>query len=276
MQEYYHVSRACACSCSCVSIHISKYGIYGFCRRSTNHCSRVYFITKQRGHLQLALSLSGSSEDAYQTFFGISKKDFENSAIQASIERHKVGYHSHIKSIPHRNKLLLLLMDGPDKEIQEWYELEQKLDSDSLGLFPRKIHGSFVDGMIGFSFARKYKDDREKWEEVGNSMISRFQRWTESSEWNFANKLSLLLAERCFLQDDQENALKHYDKAIKASCDHRFLHEEGLANVAAAKCCLHYDKAKEGLVYYAKAKDCYRRWGANALVSMIDKKCSDL
>eukprot|EP00986_Skeletonema_menzelii_P020314 scaffold30817_cov314-Skeletonema_menzelii.AAC.1 len=64
--------------------------------------------------------------------------------------------------------------------------------------------------------------------------------------------------------------------AIKASGDHRFLHEEGLANVAAAKCCLHYNKREEGLVYYAKAKDCYRRWGANALVSMIDKKCSEL
>ena len=253
-----------------------RYDICGFCRRSTNQiCPRPFFFTN-RGHLQLALSLSGSIEDAYRTFFGISKNDFEKNEVQNSIESHKLGYNSHVKSIPHRNKLFLLLMDGPDKEIQEWYELEQKLDSEPIGLFPRKIHGSFLDGMIGFSFARKYKDDREKWEEVGNNMLSRFQRWKESSEWNFANRLYLLMAERYFLQDDQENAFKHYDKAIKASGDHRFLHEEGLANVAAAKCCLHYDKTKEGLVYYAKAKDCYRRWGANALVSMIDKKCSEL
>lgn len=234
------------------------------------------FLSSNRGHLQLALSLNGSTEDAYETFFGISKKVSEHRIIQKSIESNEGGSNFHIKVIPYRNKLFLVLMDGPDKEINEWYELGQKIDEKAVVLFPRKVHDSFIDGMISFSFARKYKDERERWEEIGNSMIAKFQRWEDSSEWNFANKFHLLLAERYFLQDDQKKAFKHYDMAIKASGDHRFLHEEGLANVAAAKCCLHYNKREEGLVYYAKAKDCYRRWGANALVSMIDKKCSEL
>eukprot|EP00984_Skeletonema_dohrnii_P035653 scaffold35674_cov150-Skeletonema_dohrnii-CCMP3373.AAC.1 len=229
------------------------------------------------GHLQVALSLTGSSEDAYQTYFKVTKKDSEHICIQQSFESDREGYKNHFRLIPFRNKLVLFLMDGPDKEIKEWYELGEKLDRTSTQvLFPRRIFGFLIDGMIGLSFARKYTDEREMWEEVGNNMISKFQRWVESSEWNFANKLYLLLAERYFLQGDQENAFEHYDKAIKSACDHRFFHEEGLANVAAAKCCIHFGKTKEALEYYHKAKDCYTRWGATALVRIIDERCCNL
>jgi tetratricopeptide (TPR) repeat protein len=229
------------------------------------------------GQLQLALSLIGSSEEAYQTFFKITKNDSEHSCIQKSMESDGGGYINHFRLIPFRNKLFFVLMDGPDEEIKKWYELGQKVDETSTQtIFPRRIHGFFIDGRSGASFARRYKDERGVWEEVGNSMVSKFQKWKESSEWNLINKVYLLLAERYFLQDDQENAFEHYDLAIKAAADHRFLHEEGLANVAAAKCCLHYDKKKEALIYYANAKDCYQRWGATALVNMIDERCRNL
>ncbi len=225
----------------------------------------------------MALSLIGSSEDAYQTFFKTTKADSEHGCIQTSIESDGGGYINHFRLIPFRNKLFFFLMDGPDNEIRKWYELAQKVDETSTQvIFPRRIYGFFIDGMIAFSFARKYKDEKGVWEEIGNNMISKFQKWKESSEWNFANKLYLLLAERFFLQDDQESAFEYYGKAIKAACDHRFLHEEGLANVAAAKCCQHYEKKKEALIHYANAKDCYQRWGATALVTMIDIKCSNL
>jgi tetratricopeptide (TPR) repeat protein len=224
----------------------------------------------------MALSLTGSSEDAYQTYFRQTKKDAEHSCIQCSIESDG-GYKNHFRMIPFRNKYLLFFMDGPDNEIKEWYELGQHVDKSSTQiLFPRRILGFFIDGMIGFSFARKYTDEREKWEDIGNNMISKFQKWKECSEWNFANKHYLLLAERYFLQDDQENAFEQYDKAIKAAGDYRFVHEEGLANVAAAKCYLHYEKTKEAKKYYNQAKDCYRRWGATALVNGIEERCSKL
>lgn len=219
----------------------------------------------------------GSSEDSYQTFFKTSKEDSEHGCIQSSIESDGGGYKNHFRLIPFRNKLFFFLMDGPDEEIRKWHLMSQKVDETSTQIiFPRRIYGFFIDGMIGFSFARKYEDERGVWEKNGDSMISKFQKWKESSEWNFANKLYLLLAERFFLQDDQEKAFEYYDKAIKAACDHRFLHEEGLANVAAAKCCLHYGKKKEALIRYANAKDCYQRWGATALVKMIENRCSNL
>lgn len=252
--------------------------VWYFLRRAFTHPTIcMHCLSHHRGQLQLALSLIGSSEDAYQTFFKITKKESEHGCIQKSIESDRGGYINHFRLIPFRHKLFFVLMDGPDEEIRTWYELGQKVDETSTqAIFPRKIYGFFIDGMIGFSFARKYKDEKEVWEKIGNSMISKFQKWAESSEWNFTNKLYLLLAERYFLQNDQESAFEYYDKAIKAACDHRFLHEEGLANVAAAKCCLHNGKKKEALIHYANAKDCYQRWGATALVNMIDNRCSNL
>ena len=73
-----------------------------------------------------------------------------------------------------------------------------------------------------------------------------------------------------------QNAFEQYDSAIRAARDHKFVHEEGLANAAAAKCCLHYGKKKKAMIYYAQAKDCYGRWGANALVSRIEEICRKL
>lgn len=148
--------------------------------------------------------------------------------------------------------------------------MAQKFDKENT-VFPRKIAKLFFFGLIGFSFARKYPEEREDWEEVGNNALAQFEKWAENSDWNFKNKLNLLMAERYFLQDNQQNAFEQYDSAIKVARDHKFVHEEGLANVAAAKCCLHYGKKKEAMIYYAQAKDCYGRWGANALVNRIEQ-----
>ena len=224
----------------------------------------------------MALSLTGSSEDAYHTYFKQTVKDYEHCYLQKSVDSIGGDYTHGFRLIPFRNKHVLFLTDGPVKEIKEWFELGEKVDETSTQiLFPRKILGFFIDGMIGFSFARIY-DSEKRWKEIGNDSISKFKLWSENSEWNFINKLHLLLAERYFLEDDQENAVIHYEKAIKSAGDHHFLHEEGLANVAAAKCCLHYGERDNALKYYTQAKTCYTKWGAFALVNCIDKKCTDL
>jgi tetratricopeptide (TPR) repeat protein len=194
-----------------------------------------------------------------------------NYSFTASEDNMKVQY----VFLPIRKLLYLLYSDGSDSEIREWFSLAQRIDKQNT-IFPRKIATFFFFGLIGFSFARKYAEEREEWEEVGNNALEQFHKWVENSDWNFKNKLNLLLAERCFLQDNQQNAFEQYDSAIRAARDHKFVHEEGLANAAAAKCCLHYGKKKEAMIYYAQAKDCYGRWGANALVSRIEEICRKL
>lgn len=223
----------------------------------------------------MALSLTGSSEDAYQTYFKRNKKEFEQNYVRDGIQRE--GYRNGYRLIPFHHKQFLFLTDGPDEEIKEWYELGVQFEKGETQIFfPRRVVSFFIDGMISFNFARKYKNERERWEEVGNSSIAKFKRWKECSEWNFANKFYLLMAEKYFLQDDLVNAIDHYDKAINAAGAHRFLHEEGMANVAAAKCCLHYGKRKEALVYYNNAKECYKSWGATVVLNVVEEKCRNM
>ena len=232
----------------------------------------------------MALTLCGSSEDAYQTYLKCPETEIiqrlkyvsqmsrdGNYSFTASEDNMKVQY----VFLPIRKLLYLLYSDGSDSEIREWFSLAQRIDKQNT-IFPRKIATFFFFGLIGFSFARKYTEEREEWEEVGNNALEQFQKWVENSDWNFRNKLNLLMAERCFLQDNQQNAFEQYDSAIRAARDHKFVHEEGLANAAAAKCCLHYGKKKKAMIYYAQAKDCYGRWGANALVSRIEEICRKL
>ena len=138
------------------------------------------------------------------------------------------------------------------------------------------IVSEFVDGLIGFFYAREHRSDEQEWTQVGLKAIESFRKWERSSEWNFTNKLFLLEAEFYFLRGVDEQAMDCYKASIKSAREHRFVHEEGLANAAAAKCCLHYGKKKKAMIYYAQAKDCYGRWGANALVSRIEEICRKL
>lgn len=215
----------------------------------------------------MALTLCGSSEDAYQTYLKFPETKIVESV---GLSEDNMKMQSRLIAIPVRKLFYVIYADGSDSEIRKWFNMAQKFDKENT-VFPRKIAKLFFFGLIGFSFARKYPEEREDWEEVGNNALAQFEKWAENSDWNFKNKLNLLMAERYFLQDNQQNAFEEYDSAIKAARDHKFVHEEGLANVAAAKCCLHYGKKKEAMIYYAQAKDCYGRWGANALVNRIEE-----
>lgn len=87
---------------------------------------------------------------------------------------------------------------------------------------------------------------------------------------------TFLEAEYCFFKDDETAACEKYDASIKAASEHRFIHEEGLANALAARFHIHYRRKQEALEHFHKAKSCYERWGACALVSRIEKDIEHL
>ena len=130
---------------------------------------------------------------------------------------------------------------------------------------------SFIDGLIGFYFARKHREDEAKWADLGVNTIDALQSWLPSSEWNFSNKLSLLKAEYYFLKGEEGQAMFFYQASIKSAHDHRFIHEEGLAEEKLAAYLLHKGKLDAALVHYTNAKQCYELWGANALVKQVEK-----
>ena len=130
---------------------------------------------------------------------------------------------------------------------------------------------TFIDGLIGFYFARKHRADESEWTDVGLAAIRSFRKWVTSSEWNFANKLYLLEAEYYYLKEDHERAMSCYNASLMAAREHRFIHEEGLAEEKTATYLLHTGRHDEAMVRFMKAKNCDEVWGARALLQRVDK-----
>ena len=63
--------------------------------------------------------------------------------------------------------------------------------SSSVGLLVSAIISKFIDGLIGFHFARQHQKDQDEWLKIGLDAISHFRYRTKNSEWNFSNKVSL-------------------------------------------------------------------------------------
>jgi len=129
---------------------------------------------------------------------------------------------------------------------------------------------TFIDGLIALYFARKHGGDEAKWTKVAEKSIESLNELAQSCSWNYVNKLYLLQAEYYFLKDD-ERAYACYKRSIKKAREHRFNHEEGLANEKLATYLLHKSKHAEALQYFKDAKKCYSTWGATVLEQRIEK-----
>ncbi len=79
-----------------------------------------------------------------------------------------------------------------------------------------------------------------------------------------------LEAEQYFLKEDDERALICYNASIKAAREHRFVHEEGLAEEKLATYLLNKNRHKEGMEHFVGAKKCYEAGGARSLVRRVD------
>ncbi len=129
---------------------------------------------------------------------------------------------------------------------------------------------TFIDGLIGLYFARKHQEDEAKWTRVAEKAIEIMKKWTNSSSWNFSNKLYLLQAEYFFLKND-DRAYACYKASIKKAREHKFNHEEGLAHEKLATYLLYKNQHDEALQCFQNAKKCYAIWHANVLVQRVEK-----
>mmetsp|Transcript_28890 Transcript_28890/g.52811 ORF Transcript_28890/g.52811 Transcript_28890/m.52811 type:complete len:90 (-) Transcript_28890:253-522(-) len=60
-----------------------------------------------------------------------------------------------------------------------------------------------------------------------------------------------------------------YNASIKSAREHRFVHEEGLAEEKTATYLLHKSKHDEAMEHFGNAKKCYKSWGAHTLVQRV-------
>ncbi len=88
----------------------------------------------------------------------------------------------------------------------------------------------------------------------------------------FLGKYYIIEAEKCRIQDKDFLALDYYYKAIKHSAAGKFIIDEALSSELAAKFLISKDKEDIANFYIARASQAYRKWGAEAKVSLLDKK----
>jgi predicted ATPase/signal transduction histidine kinase len=104
----------------------------------------------------------------------------------------------------------------------------------------------------------------------------RIARWAEHCPQNFANREALVAAEAARLAGAELEAQRLYEKAVRLSRVHGFIHNEGLANELAGR--FHESRGMTTIAeaYLANARDCYERWGGTAKVRQLDAQFPQL
>jgi PAS domain S-box-containing protein len=99
-----------------------------------------------------------------------------------------------------------------------------------------------------------------------------FAIWARGCPANFAHMHLLLGAELARLNDQHEDAVSCYDRAIAASAAAGFLHIEGLVAERAAGACLAHGASAQAAAYLEVARNAYAAWGADAKVKQLDSR----
>jgi hypothetical protein len=97
-----------------------------------------------------------------------------------------------------------------------------------------------------------------------------------NSDWNFANKLHLLVAEKHSLRGTHRQTLVSYDASIASAKRSGFIHEEGLACEKAGFYCKRMKNNEKALEYFNQARECYEKWGSNVKVDFIEKELDEI
>jgi hypothetical protein len=109
-----------------------------------------------------------------------------------------------------------------------------------------------------------------RYQERGINALTQMNAWSIHSEWNFKNKLLLLKAEFHYTTRDVKTAAKCYDESIEAAQNHKFIHEEAMANELAGMFLSELGNCEQAMNYFKQALSCYRTWGAPVVARRIE------
>lgn len=117
--------------------------------------------------------------------------------------------------------------------------------------------------------------DNSEIEYIENALV-RYSVWATSCPANFTCRQELIAAELARITDDPLGAMNHYDRALEAAREHRFLHIECLINERIAAFWTERRKLKIARIYLTDAFHGYRLWGATGKEAQLLAAHSDL
>lgn len=215
----------------------------------------------QASHHLMVLKLMGSDKPTLFSMFEAAIKT-EDDALHYALSANK----TELADLIYANRLFINFWF---KRYDEAAEMAEKYQSNyRLHLnFADVIH-AFYEGLTAFHLAR-CSDDREKWMNVGQSALKRYESITKHSVWNFENKMLLLEAERHFSRGEKDMAQQKYEASIESARRHRFVHEEGLAMELFGDFYKKTGNDNEAAGQIANARVCFEKWGAFGLLDHL-------
>ncbi|OLE24251.1 MAG: hypothetical protein AUG44_19740, partial [Actinobacteria bacterium 13_1_20CM_3_71_11] len=100
---------------------------------------------------------------------------------------------------------------------------------------------------------------------------TRLDEWATSGPATFGAYALLLAAERARLTGDAETAEERYGRAVDLAREHGLVPVEGLAAELGGRYALSRGQTGPAVAYLRRARDCYQRWRAPALVAHVDR-----
>ena len=115
-------------------------------------------------------------------------------------------------------------------------------------------------------------DEHTGWRELLTTHCEQLREWADNYPPTFADKHALVSAEIARLDGRELDAMRLYEKAIRAARDNGFIQNEGIGHELAARSYLERGYEMIGQAYLREARYCYLRWGALGKVQQLDQR----
>eukprot|EP00984_Skeletonema_dohrnii_P021242 scaffold10556_cov123-Skeletonema_dohrnii-CCMP3373.AAC.1 len=141
-----------------------------------------------------------------------------------------------------------------------------------------KVQMQFYHGLNSLDILKKKLRgfSSVKCKEALHNSISVMRSAAAHSDWNYSNKLCLLVAEQQSLSCDHLNAINFYDASIESARKSGFIHEQGLACEKAGFYYKKYGAVHKALDYFKQARECYEEWGSSMKVDYIQNELNKI
>ncbi|MBC2716590.1 MAG: sigma 54-interacting transcriptional regulator [Desulfobacteraceae bacterium] len=132
---------------------------------------------------------------------------------------------------------------------------------------------SFYDSLSRLAVYETLTDEEQN-QTMARVETSQFKmkKWMEHAPANYAHKFFLVEAEKARVLKQNDDAVKHYDRAICLARENGYVNEEALANELAAKFWLKRDRHEFAGIFMQKAYACYSLWGASRKIEHLLEK----
>ncbi len=114
-------------------------------------------------------------------------------------------------------------------------------------------------------------DEQPRLRELLAAQEQQLREWAEVCPFNFRDEHALVAAEIARIEGRELDAERSYENAVRSARDSGFVHREALAYEVAARFYRARGYGEIADLYLRKARDRYRRWGADGKVRQLER-----